>query len=180
MAAGQSKKPQDRAAPAHAPEPVDLPFDVSVGYQIRATHRALQRYLQLMIEPYDVTIGMWYFLRVLWSEDGLTQRELSKRVGLMEPTTLTAILSMEKKGLVRRVRDKKDRRRMHVHLTPKGRALQPDLIPLAREVVATAVQGFSAIETKRLLASLGQVQRNIQATLAQLDDSETASIGTDE
>src|SRR3954449_1911246 len=87
----------------------NFPFDVSVGYQIRATHRALQRFLQLKIEPYEITLGMWYFLRALWHEDGLTQRELSRRVGTMEPTTLSAILNMERCGLVRRVGNKKDR-----------------------------------------------------------------------
>ncbi|MBE7608248.1 MarR family winged helix-turn-helix transcriptional regulator, partial [Salmonella enterica] len=90
----------------------------SVGYQIRSTHRALQRFLQLKIEPYDVTLGMWYFLRALWAEDGLTQRELSRRIGTMEPTTLLAIQKMERRGLVQRVQNKTDRRKWHVRLTP--------------------------------------------------------------
>jgi len=36
-----------------------LPFDKSVGYQVRMTHRALQRHLQQKIEPHGVTPGMW-------------------------------------------------------------------------------------------------------------------------
>ena len=151
-------------------EEADLPFADSIGYQIRATHRALQRFLQLKIEPHGVTLGMWYFLRALWNEDGLNQRELSRRVGTMEPTTLNAILNMEKKGLVRRVQNKKDRRKWHVHLTPKGRVLKRELIPLAREVVATAVQSFSRMETKRLLEGLAEVQKNLHANVSQLDE----------
>lgn len=141
-----------------------------MGYQIRTTHRALQRFLQLKIEPYGVTLGMWYFLRALWSEDGLTQRELSRRVGTMEPTTLSAILSMEKRGLVRRVRNKKDRRKLHVYLTPKGRKIRNELIPLAKAVVATAVQSLSSGEVKQLLASLAEIQKNLHATISQLDE----------
>jgi MarR family transcriptional regulator, organic hydroperoxide resistance regulator len=148
----------------------DFPFADSVGYQIRRTHRALQRYLQLKIEPHGVTLGMWYFLRALWHEDGLNQRELSRRVGTMEPTTLSAILNMEKRGLVRRVQNKTDRRKLHVHLTPKGRALKIKLIPLAREVVATAVQSLSRKEIKQLLEGLVEVQKNLQATVTQLDE----------
>ena len=91
-----------------------LPFDKSVGYQIRMTHRLLQRYLQQQIEPHGVTPGMWYFLRALWHQDGQTQRELSEVVGTMEPTTLTAIRSMEKSGLVRRVRSTVDRRKIKI------------------------------------------------------------------
>ena len=105
---GKKASPTRRRTVAEA----ELPFAESVGYQVRATHRALQRFLQFKIEPHGITPGMWYFLRALWHEDGLTQRELSVRVGTMEPTTLSAILIMEKKGLVRRVRDASDRRKL--------------------------------------------------------------------
>jgi MarR family transcriptional regulator, organic hydroperoxide resistance regulator len=148
----------------------DFPFAESVGYQIRSTHRALQRFLQLKIEPHGVTLGMWYFLRALWHENGLNQRELSRRVGTMEPTTLSAILNMERKGLVRRVQNKKDRRKWHVHLTAKGRALKAELIPLARKVVDTAVQSLSRNEVRQLLEALAEVQKNLHATLSQLDE----------
>jgi DNA-binding MarR family transcriptional regulator len=167
QAAGSGKVQPRGKATAHQ---VDLPFAESVGYQIRSTHRALQRFLQSKIEPHGVTLGMWYFLRALWNEDGLNQRELSHRVGTMEPTTLSAILNMEKKGLVRRVQNKKDRRKWHVHLTPRGQALKRDLIPLAREVVDTAVQSLSRKEVKQLLEALAEVQKNLNATVSQLDE----------
>ena len=159
-------QPPDRTAV----EDPDFPFADSVGYQIRRTHRALQRFLQLKIEPHGVTLGMWYFLRALWHEDGLNQRELSRRVGTMEPTTLSAILNMEKNGLVRRVQNKIDRRKWPVFLTPKGRALKQKLIPLAREVVAAAVQSLSQKEIKQLLEGLVEVQKNLHATVSQLDE----------
>ncbi|MGA8316249.1 MAG: MarR family winged helix-turn-helix transcriptional regulator, partial [Bradyrhizobium sp.] len=175
-------KPPKRSAPgkperrgAGAPE-ADLPFAESVGYQVRATHRALQRFLQSKIEPHGITLGMWYFLRALWHEDGLTQRELSTRVGTMEPTTLSAILIMEKNGLVRRARNRDDRRKWHIHLTAKGRALKDKLLPLARDVVDTAVHNLSRSEAAQLLKALAEVQKSLHATLARLDDerAETA------
>jgi DNA-binding MarR family transcriptional regulator len=140
---------------------VNFPLEMSVGYQVRMTHRALQRYLQSKIEPYGVTLGMWYFLRALWHEDGLTQRELSRRIGTMEPTTLNAILGMERSGLVKRVRNKIDKRKIHVHLTPKGRKLKDELLPLAVSVVSTATQSFSARETTTLLKMLASIQSNL-------------------
>lgn len=149
--------------PARAKPGVDLPFDASVGYQVRMSHRALQRYLQAKIAPYGVTTGMWYFLRALWAEDGLTQRELSRRIGLMEPTTMGAILGMEKIGLVSRVRNRSDRRKINIFLTRKGHALKAKLLPLAKQVVGDAVAGFSAQETALLLDLLKGIQRNLDA-----------------
>jgi len=48
---------------------------------------------------------------------------------------------------------------MAVHLTAKGRALKAELIPLAREVVDTAVQSLSRKEIKQLLEGLAEVQK---------------------
>jgi MarR family transcriptional regulator, organic hydroperoxide resistance regulator len=169
--AATKASPTKRRAVAEA----ELPFADSVGYQVRATHRALQRFLQFKIEPHGITPGMWYFLRALWHEDGLTQRELSVRVGTMEPTTLSAILVMEKKGLVRRVRNADDRRKWHIHLTPKGRTAKARLLPLAREVVDTAVQNLSRGEVAQLLKSLTEVQKSLNATLARLDETDSSS-----
>ena len=138
-----------------------LPFNTSVGYQIRLTHRLLQRYLQQKIEPHGVTLGMWYFLRALWHEDGLTQRELSVIVGTMEPTTLTAIKSMERSGIVTRVRNIGDRRKINVFLTPRGHKLKEELLPLAKEVVDNSVQGFSDRERAAFLQYLGAIQGNL-------------------
>ncbi|WP_425416937.1 MarR family winged helix-turn-helix transcriptional regulator [Oricola indica] len=138
-----------------------LPFEESVGYQVRQTHRLLQRYLQRKIEPYGVTPGMWYFLRALWDQDGLTQRELSIVVGTMEPTTLTAIKAMERNGLVRRIKNAEDRRKINIFLTRRGQALRAELMPLAKEVVGNAVADFSEQEKQTLLGYLKAVQDNV-------------------
>lgn len=166
-------RPKPRAKPADsrptappAPGRADLPLEASVGYQIRMTHRALQRYLQAKIEPHGVTLGMWYFLRALWHEDGLTQRELSRRIGTMEPTTLTAIVAMEREGLVTRRRNEADRRKQNVFLTAKGRRLKAELVPLAVDVVSTATAGLSEREVALLLSFLSAIQRNLEPKLA--------------
>lgn len=146
-------------------EAFSLPFAESVGYQVRLTNRLIQKLLQQTIEPFGVSLGMWYFLRALWHEDGLTQRELSIIVGTMEPTTLSAIKSMERSGLVIRKRNEEDRRKINIHLTPKGLALKDDLMPMAKYVVQTAVKGFSEREFRTFLQLLGAIQDNIRPIL---------------
>jgi DNA-binding MarR family transcriptional regulator len=152
----------------------DLPFDSSVGYQLRMANRATQRYLQAKIEPHGVTTGMWYFLRALWQEEALTQRELSRRIGTMEPTTLSALAAMEKAGLVTRERDGSDRRKLTVLLTEKGKALKHVLLPLAHEVVEQATAGFSPEDRTRFLGYLAAVQRNLGPETADAGDGDEA------
>ena len=130
----------DRAANATG----DLPHHESDGYLVRDAHRAFQRLLERRIAPHGVTRGQWYFLRVLWTKDGLSQRELSERVGMMEPTTVIALRSMEKAGLIRRVRSTDDRRVTHVRLTAKAKRMRDGLLQLARGINAQADEGISA------------------------------------
>jgi DNA-binding MarR family transcriptional regulator len=131
-----------RNPPARAKQAIVLPPARSSGYLVRDAHRAFQRVLERRIARFGVTRGQWYFLRVLWIRDGLTQRELSARVGMMEPTTVIALKRMEKAGLVRRVRSREDARRAHVWLTPRGRRLERRLLPVALQIVKEAEKGI--------------------------------------
>lgn len=140
----------------------DLPHNESSGYLVRDAHRAFQRLLERRIAPHGVTRGQWYFLRVLWSEDGLSQRELSARVGMMEPTTVIALRGMEKAGLIRRVRSTNDRRVTHVRLTPKAKRMRDGLLKLARAINAQADEGISA-------ADIAAFRRVIQRMTENLD-----------
>src|SRR2546429_7768384 len=121
----------------------EFPPSESSGYLVRDAHRAFQRLLERRIAAYGVTRGQWYFLRVLWNEDGLTQRELSARVGMMEPTTVIALRSMEKSGLIRRLRSTDDRRRSHVWLTTKAKRRRKAWLARGRGITEEGEAGIS-------------------------------------
>jgi DNA-binding MarR family transcriptional regulator len=133
----------------------------SIGYLTRIAFRAFSRALETRTLKHGVSSGQWRFLRVLWQEDGLTQRELSRRVGLREPTTVIALKGMERAGLILRAKSVSDRRKAHVYLTPEARALQPILMPAVAEVNAMAVAGLTEAEVTLLRRALTQVGRNL-------------------
>jgi MarR family transcriptional regulator, organic hydroperoxide resistance regulator len=144
----------------------DFPPSLSSGYLVRDAHRAFQRLLERRIAPYGVTRGQWYFLRVLWSHDGLSQRELSARVGMMEPTTVIALRSMERAGLIHRVRSDDDKRKVRVMLTAKAKRLRNELLGVARGITDAAEAGVSARDLAmfrrviaRMTANLDRVER---------------------
>jgi DNA-binding MarR family transcriptional regulator len=186
---GRYRAPQDRRLAAVADEPwrsarvalrrstkrktpgargrrVEFPPNESSGYLVRDAHRAFQRLLERRIADYGVTRGQWYFLRVLWTEDGLSQRELSARVGMMEPTTVIALRSMEKSGLIRRVRTADDKRKAQVCLTAKAKGLRNELLRLARGITDQAEDGIRREDVavfrrviSRMTANLDRVKR---------------------
>jgi MarR family transcriptional regulator, organic hydroperoxide resistance regulator len=143
----------------------DFPPRISSGYLVRDAHRAFQRLLERRIAPYGVSRGQWYFLRVLWTNDGLSQRELSARVGMMEPTTVIALRSMERAGLIHRVRSSDDRRKVRVLLTAKGKRLRDELLGVARTITDEAEEGIAA----RDLASFRRVVARMTANLDRIE-----------
>ena len=69
------KMPAAASGDAEAPE-FQFAKAESMGYLLRQAYRTFNKVLQAHIAADHVTIGMWNYLRVLWDEDGLTQREL--------------------------------------------------------------------------------------------------------
>jgi DNA-binding MarR family transcriptional regulator len=109
---------------------------------------------------------------MLWIEDGITQRELSRRVGLREPTTVTALKGLEKAGFIHRWQSPEDRRKLHVYLTPKARQLRATLAPYVVEVNEKAVEGLTAEEVRTLRDLLRKVANNLsEESEAPLDSS---------
>lgn len=120
--------------------------DDRLAHLVKDATRAFLRALQVRLAAHDVSLGHWTFLRILWEQDGLTQRELSVEAGVMEPTTVTALRSMEALGYIERKQKPDNRKNIYVYLTPDGKKLKKRLVPLAEEVNALAVGGIPDAE----------------------------------
>jgi DNA-binding MarR family transcriptional regulator len=117
-----------------------------LAHLIRDAAKGLMRALHMRLVEHDVSYGHWTFLRILWEQDGLTQRELSIEAGVMEPTTFSALKTMEKLGYIQRRQTRDNKKNVYIDLTPKGRALKAKLVPLALDVNRIAVRGARAAE----------------------------------
>lgn len=137
--------------------------DNSIGYLTRIVFRNFSRLLEKYTMQRDVSAGQWRFLRQLWIRDGITQRELSERVGMREPTTVVALKSLEKAGLIRREKSEVDRRKIYIHLTPHARDLEAVLAPYNAEVHSVATAGMTDAE----IETLGNLLRRVIANLSE-------------
>jgi DNA-binding MarR family transcriptional regulator len=128
-----------------------------LAHLLRDTERAFRRSLQIRLAEHNVPFGHWSFLRILWDSDGLTQKELSERAGVMEPTTFAALKSMEANGYVERRKLPTNRKNVYVHLTRKGRALKGKLVPLAEDTNSISIRHISPDDvatTRRVLLAM--------------------------
>lgn len=129
----------------------------SFGYLFRQANRAFTRSLAKRLKPHGVTLAQWYFLRELWQEEGITQRELSRRMDVSQPTTTVAIDLMEKAGLIVRERQAGPRNSVSVHLTRKGRELKTVLVHIARDVNAEVARKFDPKTLQLVRVSIAQM-----------------------
>ncbi|NYZ14916.1 winged helix-turn-helix transcriptional regulator [Azospirillum sp. RWY-5-1] len=148
--------------PAHGSAPKHGDLEYGFSQLLRDVHRSFTRALQSRIASHGVTMGQWLFLRALWHEDGITQRELSQRVGMMEPTTVTALNGMERRDLVQRVRNPHDRRKVNIFLTPKGRSLRDVLLPCAMEINQLAMRGLADDDLTRTMELMQRMIENLR------------------
>ena len=135
----------------------------SVGYLTRINFRAFSKALENLTEPHGVSAGQWRILRVLWEEDGITQREISERVGITEATAVKGVAGLEASGLITREVDEFDRRKMVTWLTIKAKNLRKKLIPLVVDVNERALKGISRKDIDTVRRVLVQTYLNLTA-----------------
>lgn len=146
----------------NAKAPDFIPLDRSVGYLIRSTFRAMTEVLEDKLAKHELSASMWYFLRLLWQEDGKTQKELSAELGLTEATTVAAMDNLGRRGLIQRKRNSADRRKTNIYLTPAGRELKEEIQPFAQEVNALALKNLTVSEIASLRRLLGSINDAVQ------------------
>lgn len=139
------------------------PWSDSVAYLLRNSYRVFARALQERIQAEGIPIGSWPFLRHLWQQDGITQKELTNAVGLMQPNTNAALKQLARRGWIKQTPDTEDRRKIRIHLTPKGRQLFYRAFPLALEARRQALADFSEEEVATLRSLLKRITKNLDA-----------------
>ena len=147
----------------------------SIGYLARIVFRSFSRLLEQRTLTHDVSAGQWRFLRQLWREDGITQRELSERVSMREPTTVVAVKGLEKAGLITRTKTRDDRRKTFIHLTEHGKRLELLLAPYNAEIHELATRGMTDAEVETLQGLMKRAIANLAEANAQLAAETDAS-----
>lgn len=149
----------------------DINPDDRLAHLIRYAARSLVRGLQIRLAEHNVLFGHWTFLRILWEEDGLTQHELNKRAGLMEPTTYSAVRAMESLGYIERKHMAGNRKNLYIFLTITGRELEDKLVPLAREVNTVSMRDLSTSDIQACRKVLLGIVSNMTHDEARSEDA---------
>ena len=121
----------------------------SIGYRIKLLTQLTSRKFQERLDPFGLTPFHWLVLCCLWQEDGLPTSSIGDKLQQVGGTLTGVLDRMEERDLVRRERDRNDRRIWRIWLTDAGRQLQEVLPPLAAELREEAMKGFSPADRDR-------------------------------
>lgn len=121
------------------------------GRRLRELSRLLDRALAARLSRHDLSLPQYFVLRELWHEEGLTLRELAARVNVSEPSTLVTLDTMVRRGLVARRQGEADRRKTHVFLTARGRALRPKVLA---DVAAATAACYASVSPREITSAL--------------------------
>lgn len=101
------------------------------------------------------------FMILLSNQEGLSQREISKELGISPPTVAVSVKRLEKSGLVERKEDEKDQRRCRIYLTGQGKEVISSVQKCVEEKEALVFQGFTESEQCLMKRFFDQMIENL-------------------
>jgi DNA-binding MarR family transcriptional regulator len=127
-----------------------------IDAHLRAIRRALREPLAAAIAQGGLTPPQRHIMQILVATDGLSLKELSRRAELSHSTVSGIMDRLEKRGLVKRHRDSRDRRRSRILATEKVRNFVREKLP--ELTVQPLVAGLRRVKPRERTAILEGLQ----------------------
>ena len=132
----------------------------AVGAFIGHARRTIVYAIDQKLAPLDISHAQWIVVMMLGDGVASTAAELCK-ILIYDPGAMTRLLDrLEKKGVLRRVRAKGDRRTVHLELTAAGKRLYPRILEALVEVFNRLLRGFSKSDVRQLEGLLKRMVAN--------------------
>jgi DNA-binding MarR family transcriptional regulator len=136
----------------------------SLDFLIRDTRLLLTGHIESRISRLNIPLRIWFPLRVLHRNEGLTQRELGRYLGYGDARAGVIVGVLLRRKLVSRRQSSQDKRRIDLYLTPAGRKMAQQIVRQSTAINARIVSGFSATEVQTLKALLLRVHENLKTS----------------
>ena len=101
-------------------------------------------------------------LHVLWENDGISNRELSKKSGLAMSSLTTMLERMEEKKLLERKIDENDKRKILIFLTDYAKSLKSEYDEISDKMTEISFEGISDEERLAFETTLEKVLHNFE------------------
>jgi MarR family transcriptional regulator, organic hydroperoxide resistance regulator len=113
-----------------------LKLDNQLCFPFYAVSRLIIRKYQPFLDQLGITYPQYLVLLVLWEKDAQPVNDISKRLHLNTNTITPLIQRLEAMQVVEKRKGTDDERKMYVHLTPKGQAMEIEASEIPYKLMA--------------------------------------------
>jgi DNA-binding MarR family transcriptional regulator len=136
-----------------------------IVHKVRSAWFEMSRMFNQVASAYDLTLSVGFTLIAIYEEEGTPVTKIAPRMG-MEPNSLSRLLkSMENEGLVERVPDVRDKRKVLVKLTEKGKEKRKISIKSVFRLNNALLEDLDPIKVKHFYEVINAVPKSTSKTL---------------
>jgi DNA-binding MarR family transcriptional regulator len=114
---------------------------------------------------FGINLKQGIILKILLEDDGITQRELTRRLQITSSSCGELLVKLEKCGSLRRRANPSDGRTFNVYLTEQGRALGERYREQSRAMLEEWGENLTPKEKARLFALLTKLSAGLDAQI---------------
>ena len=137
--------------------------DGALGFLLNKGTQALHRQLNrnFVADGFEITHDQWSVLAYLYHCDGNSQHEIAEKT-YRDKVSITKIIDiLEKRELVYRTVDEKDRRVKRIFLTKTGKVLVPSLRKISVSTLKEVFAGIKKSELESFKFVLAEIVKNV-------------------
>lgn len=137
----------------------------SLGEMVNRTARLLRRLADRRLAPFGLSSGFLPVLTALMPGERLSQKVLTERAGIEQPTMAATLGRMERDGVIEREPDPDDRRSVLFRLTPQAMTQVAAISAAIVSVSEDALARVDAADRTRLRRILQEVIASVEGAL---------------
>ena len=133
------------------------------GFLMAKIRQVGGRIVERLLKQYNIEINsaQGRIMFALWQQDGIAINELAKKTQLKKSTLTSMLDRLEKMGYIKRIRSKKDRRKILIKRTEKDKALESKYVEISEEMTRIYCKGFTNSQIDHFEKDLEQILNNL-------------------
>lgn len=134
-----------------------------VGVFLNLVHNKFKQYISTIFlkHGHNITPEQFLLMDTLWDEGVLSQQQIADTILKDKNSVVKLIDGLEKKGLVKRIADKQDRRQNLIELTPYAIEIKDEVTEIAMQAVNLITKDISTSELNVFIKVLSKMSENM-------------------
>lgn len=140
---------------------MDIPKEVL--RTLRKITRGIDLHSQRLVKVHGLTGPQLLVLKELAENPAMTPSQLARRLSISQATITTMLDRLTKNGYLTRLRDTKDKRKVHIQLEPKGLEILEKSPSVLQEDFVQSFSNLPDWEQTQILSSLQRIAQLMNA-----------------